>query len=255
MFVRHRHRLPLAALALSVAAACGSDTVVGTGTAPTDRSLDAALAQLSLPALSASAGAVSGVPGAALPALTASRCAYSASAGSFACAPVTANGLTVTQSFSLLDASGAAQPAFNGATTSSVRTTTAVSGTYKDGGTSLVVDAHQELALSGLLTSTRTLNGTGVATITPTGSGIGATIATTIDNVVLPAGATGASVWPSSGSITAETRPSVGIAAPPPTLRVKITFTGSSTATVAITAPGYSQTCTVDLSSHAPSCS
>src|SRR6476659_5469938 len=101
-----RIRRPPAILALALAtlaAACGSDSSTSPSVQPV--TLDQALAELSTPALSAAAASFdAGTP--ALPALAASRCAYQAASQSFACTPIVASGVTVTQSFTLLDANG-----------------------------------------------------------------------------------------------------------------------------------------------------
>jgi hypothetical protein len=254
MIARPRH-IVAALLSLVVASACGSDSSV----APTTQtgSLTDAVAQLSVPAIGAAA-AVSGLPGGALATFDASRCAYSATSQSFTCPTVTTSGLTFKQSFTLLDASGGKQSAYGPTTTSSVHASSSVTGTIMQASTSVTVDAQSELTLSGLLTATHTLDGTATTTLTngtsvPT---LGTVTTTTIDKLVLPAGATGAAAWPTSGTITAVTKTIAGGDLPATTLlTAKITFTGSSRATVSITTAGITKTCTVDLTSQAPSCS
>src|SRR3954452_8560632 len=102
----HRPRRSHAILALTLAAlagACGSDSSTGPSSQPV--TLDQAPAELSSPALTATPASWDAA-GPALPAFVSSRCAYQASSQSFACTPVVASGVTVTQSFTLLDASG-----------------------------------------------------------------------------------------------------------------------------------------------------
>jgi hypothetical protein len=252
MFFRTRNAV--AALALSiVAGACGSDSSVAPPP-PQSTTLADALAQLSVPALGA-ATSMSGIPSGALPSLDAAKCSYTPASQSFVCAPVVASGLTIKPSYALLDASGAKQPAFNAATTSAVRANTTISGTLMEGGTAIGVDGQQELTLSGLLTGTHTLDGFSQTTLAGPGSVLTiplvTVVTTTIDRLVLPANATGPAAWPTSGSITVQ---SGWQGADTVLFRAKITFTGSSKATVTITTLGSTQTCTVDLASHAPSC-
>jgi hypothetical protein len=252
-----RVRTYLSALALAVVAgACGSDSSV----APTSQpiTLDQALTELSIPALSAAAESFGGVAAVA-PALVPSRCAFEASSQSFVCMPLTANGLTITQSYTLFSASGAKQPAFDKATTASVRANTAVAGTVLEGGTSLTIDGQQELTLSGLLTGTHTLDGTSTTHISGTvASGstqlpLTSTITTKITGLVLPATSGDGQKWPSSGTIVIESSTALGPVTPAVT-RLTLTFSGTSTVTVTIVGPGISQTCKVDLANKAPTC-
>ena len=254
------HRPPrfhaLIALALAtLAAACGSDSSTAPNVQPV--TLDQALGELSGPALSATAASFD-VAGPALPALVASRCAYESSSQSFACTPLVANGLTVTQGFTLLDASGAKQAAFDKASTSAVRANTTVAGTLQEGELQLAVDAEQELTLSGLRTATHTLDGTSrvhVASISGTELPFETTVTTTITGLKLQAPtADGTHPWPTAGTIVVETSNSIG-GAPPAVIRATITFSGSSKVTVAITGPGIARSCTIDLASQAPNCS
>ena len=239
----YRVRRPHAILALAlatVAAACGSDSSTGPNVQPV--TLDQALAELSTPALSATAASFdASTP--TLPALAASRCAYQASSQSFACTPIVANGVTVTQSFTLLDGSGAAQSAFDQATTSAVRANTSVAGTFQDGAEQFTVDGQQELTLSGLREAIHTLDGTSTVHVASTGgSGLPfeTTITTTITGLKLqPPTADGTHPWPQAGTIVVENATSIGGAAPA-VLRATITFNGTSTVAVTIVGPGVS---------------
>ena len=255
MLHRPRRSHALFALALAtLAAACGSDSSTAPNVQPV--TLDQALAELSGPALSATAASFDVGP--ALPALVASRCAYESSSQSFACTPLVANGLTVTQGFTLLDAAGAKQAAFDKASTSAVRANTTVAGTLQQGQLQLAVDGEQELTLTGLRTATHTLDGTSrvhVASISGSGLPFETTVNTTITGLKLPAPtADGTRPWPTAGTIVVETSNSIG-GAPPAVIRATITFSGTSKVAVTLTGPGVSATCTIDLASQAPSCS
>jgi len=252
----HRVRRPHVILSLALAtlaAACSADS----STAPrAPVTLDQALSELSTPALSAAAASFD-ASGPAIPALTASRCAYQTSSQSFTCTPVIANGVTVTQAFTLFDGAGAKQSAFDQATTSAVRANTTVAGTIQGGADQLTVDGQQELTLSGLRTATHTLDGTSTMHLASADSGFSSeiTVNTTIAGLKLPPlTADGTRAWPAAGTITTEISESFG-GDTPDVLQIKITFNGTSKVTVTITVPGSgAATCTIDLASSAPSC-
>jgi len=253
----HRVRRPYAILALAlatVAAACGSDSSTGPSAQPV--TLDQALGELSNPGLSAAAASFdAGAP--ALPALASARCTYQAASQSFACTPVVASGVTVTQSFTLLDGSGAKQSAFDQATTSAVRANTSVAGTIQAGANQFTVDGQQELTLSGLRDAIHTLDGTSTVHITSVGGtpSFETTVTTTITGLKLqPPTAEGTHPWPQAGTIVVQSATAIG-AVPPAVIKATINFNGTNKASVTITGPGISQTCTIDLASNAPSCS
>ena len=140
MFVRFRRQLSVLALAI-IAGACGSDS-----TGPTDyppATLDQALAELSIPALSA--GGTSYVEvGDGAPSLDPTTCPYSAAVQSFVCTPISQSGITVDQEdFTLFNASGGKQGVFDPASTNSVRANSTVAGTLVDQGTSVTVNGQQ----------------------------------------------------------------------------------------------------------------
>lgn len=239
-------------LALAVlAGACGSDSSTG----PSDQSatLDQALSEFSIPAISAANTAFFDA-GASAPALLLSRCAFTAGSQSFVCTPFSTNGVTINQSFTLLSSSGATQPAFVAGTTAAVRANQTMAGNLSGGGTSLDVNATQELTLSGLISGPHTLNGTSTTKLKGTIADIfgtkslDATLQTAITNLVLPARSTpGAQVWPSSGTIVVQSSGTVGTTSIG-TTQITMTFSGTSTVNVSRTGPGGSQTCKMDLS-------
>ncbi|HEX7978095.1 MAG TPA: hypothetical protein VF461_05795 [Gemmatimonadaceae bacterium] len=251
--VRRPHAILALALA-TLAAACGSDSSTAPSSQPV--TLDQALTELSTPALSAATASfdVTGAP--ALPALTASRCAYQAATQSFTCTPIVASGVTTTQSFTLLDGSGAKQSAFDKATTDAVRANTTVAGTLLEGAEQFTIDGQQELTLSGLRTATHTLDGTSTVHITKVGSSPAAvtTVNTTITGLKLQQPtADGTHPWPAAGTIVLEISSSNG-GSVFGVIRATLTFTGSSTVNVSLTAAGTSTSCAIDLASSAPSC-
>ena len=241
----------------TVAAACGGDSTGPTNYPPA--TLDQALAELSIPALSA--GGTSFVEvGSGAPSLDPTSCPYSATVQSFVCTPISESGLTVNQSFTLFNASGGKQSVFDPASTSSVRANTTVGGTLVEQGTSLSVNGQQELTLSGLVSGPHVLNGASSISLAGTvadGTGtypVNITVGTTIASLVLPPNTAGSTdIWPSSGKITVDVTGSVG----PVTVssaRTTITFTGTSTVDVTVSGGGLSKSCKVNLAMAEPVC-
>lgn len=257
MFLRFRRR-HLPSLALAAAVACGGDSA----TAPTSyppATLDQALAELSIPALSAGDNSFVDL-GAAAPSLDPTRCAYSATVQSFVCTPISESGITINQSFTLLTSSGAKQSAFDAATTDAVRANTTVAGTLVEQGTSLNLSGQQQITLSGLVSGPHVLNGT--STLTAAGTvvdgttsyPVNITVATSIANLVLPAHeSTSSQLWPSSGSVTVDVNGSIGPVSVSQA-RTIITFNGTSTVNVTMTGGGVTKSCKVDLTKAAPEC-
>ena len=257
---RLRSRIFAVALAL-VASACGSDAAVGPSTPNTPNTphatLEQALGELRLPVLGTAGISISGLfPGG--PQLKAS-CAFSAASQSFVCPTATASGLTIDQSFTLLTSSGATQAAFDGTTTESVRSNTVVAGSVAQDGATLTVDAEEELTLSGLVTGTHSISGTGTAHLAGTlfeGSDLEISMTSSIAKVVIPANTTAAGQrWPVSGTIVVETSASL-TGFPPSTTRLTLMFNGTSKVDVTVTEDGVSRTCQQDLatSTQAPTC-
>jgi hypothetical protein len=255
MSLRVRH---LFAIALAAAVACGGDSA----TAPTSyppATLDQALGELSIPALSAGDNSFVDL-GAAAPSLDATRCTYSATVQSFVCTPISESGITINQSFTLLSGSGAKQSAFDAATTNAVRANTTVAGTLVEQGTSLDLTGQQEITLSGLVTGPHVLNGT--STITAAGTvvdgtttyPVNITVGTSIANLVLPAHETASTqLWPTSGTVTVDVSGSIGPVSVSQA-RTVITFSGTSTVNVTMSGGGVTKSCKVDLTKAAPEC-
>lgn len=253
MLVRFRRQLSVLALAV-VAGACGSDSTGPTNYPPA--TLDQALAELSIPALSAAGSSFTEID--AAPSLDPTKCPYSAAVQSFVCTPISESGVTLNQSFTLLNASGGKMGAFDPATTESVRATSTIGGTLVEQGTSLTIDGEQQITLSGLVSGPHVLNGTSTISLAGTvadGTGsypVNITVSTTIANLVMPPNAT-AQAWPSSGKITVDVNGSIG----PVTVsqaRTTITFTGTSTVDVTVSGGGLSKSCKVNLAVSEPVC-
>jgi hypothetical protein len=243
------HQLRLAALAaiLALAGAC-SDSTGPSDVQPAD--LSQVLAELQPSSLAPLNSVTSVAPLTGVAAPVPSSCIYDGTSKSFVCPNVSVSNITVSRSFTLLDASGAPQAAFDRTTTAAVRLKTAFSGTVTAGLTSTVIDQQQDITLSGLLSGVHTLNGTSHGHLTGSIGGgtapvpVDLTISTTITNLVLPRSSSG-SQWPQSGAIGATITDASG--ATPLTTVVTITFSGTSKVLVSVTANGITVTSTVDL--------
>jgi hypothetical protein len=233
---------------VSLASACSDSSTGPSDVQPAD--LSQLLAELQPSSIAPLAAQLSGVPATAIVAPVPSSCSYDGVSKSFVCPNVSVSNITVSRSFTLLDAGGAPQTAFDRTTTAAVRMKTAFAGTVTSGTTTMVIDQQQDITLSGLLTGVHTLNGTSLGHANGSvGTGasaipINTSISTTITNLVLPRSSSG-SPWPQSGTIAA-TVTEVGFGTPV-TSTITITFNGTSTAQVAVTANGFTFTSTVDL--------
>jgi hypothetical protein len=236
-------------------AACSSDNGVEPQPAPV--SLDAALSEMTLPALSNAAASTGIAPVAVL--TSASGCNYQAASGSFTCPTVNVAGLTLTRTFVLLDGAGNPQSSYDRTSTAAIRTTSSAVGTMTESGTTMHIDQQETMTLSGLLSGVHTLNGT--STMAMTGNDIGGraenlTMSMTVTDVVLPNSATGSNAYPLSGTMTLVANDAVATL-PATAFRFQITFNGTNTVPVTLSMDGLpSEHCTLDLSGHAAmSCS
>jgi hypothetical protein len=210
---------------------------------------------MSVPGLSAIASLSGGV---ATPSASGvpSGCSYVAASQSFVCPAVTASGLTVTSSYFLLDAAGHPMSQFNASTVASLRVRNTIAGSVTVGGDSFTMDGQQDQTLSGLQTTTHTLNGTSTLNMSVAGGSetfpgpftIQST--TTISNVVLPAHGSATS-YPKSGTITVTSL----LGGTALTSRFVMTFNGTSKVAVTMTVDGHSfPACSIDLSNGTNSC-
>jgi hypothetical protein len=185
-----------------------------------------------------------------------SRCPYDSGTGHFVCSSATISGVTLTSWYELLDASGRRQSAFDSATTAAIHTVMDMSGTLAAGTApgNVTMTRHSDQTLTGLLTGSHTLNGTGNSTSSFAGDVMTSVSETdTINNLVLPA-ANATAKWPLSGSINTV----FGLSGTPggAAFQSTLTFNGTSTATMVTTSGGFAQTCTIDLANPGalPSC-
>lgn len=248
--MRHARPLRRAALVgLAVLASACSDT-----TAPADQpaGLSEVLAEMQPAALAGVIASLSPAPVAGLGAPVPSSCRFDAAAKSFTCPTVSVSGLSVSRTFTLFDANGAPQSAFDRTTTSSVRMETSLAGSIASGTSTMSLDQRQDYTLSGLLTGVHALNGSSLGHLNGSLSNgslstpIASTITTTVSNLVLPRGSTGTERFPASGTLSAVTQTTIG-ALPMMTTNVLVAFNGSSKAAVTITTGAHTSQCTVDL--------
>ncbi len=240
---------------VALLAACSSD-----GVSPTNQpvTLNQAFSELAIPGISATTSAVGGVSLASASTVP-TGCTYSSTAQGFTCPSVTSNGITVTSSYSLLNAAGTSLSQFDAATVAALHVTATEAGTVNSSGDSYTVDGRQDETLTGLQTATHTLNGTSTLNVSGTRTSASPTgpftmrSTTTITNLVLPANS--ASKYPLSGTVAVDLTSTFG-SSPSVASHATVTFNGTSKVLVAVTVGGIALPgCTIDLASSAPSCS
>jgi hypothetical protein len=174
------------------------------------------------------------------------------------CAPVIHNGLTVTRSFSFLDASGAPQQAFDTAKTNTVNVNNSVTGTITHHSTATsTVSSSSDFTIVGLASGSpqRTVNGTSKGTESTTGTkdGVAFTVARTAGDtttgLVIPI-QSGVRTYPTAGTVIRSMQATVTTGGSSPSTssrREVITYNGSATAAVVITHDGVTKNCTKPL--------
>ena len=254
-------RLRIAVVAsVALLAACGSDSGVAPDAAP-DLTLEHVFNQMTVPsisALSSLGGAVNVPPGRVGGVPT--GCSFAAASQSFDCPPVTNNGLTATQSYILLNASGGSLSQFDASAVAAVRVRASVVGTHTINGSTFTLQSQHDRTLSGLQTNTHTLNGTMITTGQRVGAGTTggpqfhtSDSSTTVTKLVLPA-AGSATSYPKSGTITSHMRVTYETT-PALDLGFVMLFDGSSKVRVTSSRDGVIVSiCTIDLASKAPIC-
>jgi hypothetical protein len=252
-----RFRNSFAAIVIAASAsACGGDS---TGpAASTLATLDHALTELSNSGVTRPHVMFTSV-GAAASTLDPAKCQYAPGSQSFVCSSISANGVTLTPSFTLLSGSGTKQSAFDPASTESVREVTTASGTFVAPGTSLVVNGDQQLTLIAVTSAPHVLTGKSFISLTGSVSNgtstypVYATTETTVNLVLPPTAVTSRDAWPTSGTIVMLIDGTLG-PLPVNLLRTTITFSGTSTVNVVVSGGGQTQNCQVDLATSDPVC-
>lgn len=191
-------------------------------------------------------------------------CEYSPSTGQFVCQDQTRDGITFTMRYTLYDASGKAQSAFDRNTASIKTETTAEGTTARDNGTTATINRRGTMTTTGLgpAATSHTLNGSEHGTVETTATakdGTKVTTRSTIDstttNLVVPvrSGDRG-SAYPLSGvrvHTTVTTGPQSRGAV---TVRRQETFDGTSVVRVELTVNGVTQQCSFDLATKTSTC-
>ncbi|MCY7380407.1 MAG: hypothetical protein LH467_13850 [Gemmatimonadaceae bacterium] len=253
MSITRYSRLAILLATATLASACSDSSTGPSEVQPT--TLSQALADLQLTALAPVSAQLSTSPVPGFGAPDPASCSYDTTAKSFICPNVSVTGITVTRSFTVLDANGTPQSQFDQRTTAAVRMKTTFAGTVTTGNTSVAVDQQQEITLSGLLTGVHTLNGSSLGHVVGSVSGgrstvpVSTTIGTTITNLVLPAAGSGVNRWPRSGTVVVTIANAFGVGGlPAMTSTASISFNGTSKAAVVVTTAGFTSRCTLDLS-------
>lgn len=174
------------------------------------------------------------------------------------CAPVIRDGLTVTRSFSFLDAAGVVEQAFDAAKTDKVDVQNTVTGTVTHHSTATsTVNSSSDFTITGLASPStqRTIDGTasGSEKTTGTKDGVAFTAMRTASDVtsglVIPI-QNGRPTYPTKGTVTRSMEATVTLAGSSLSTSSRkevITYNGSATATVVITHDGVTKTCTKPL--------
>lgn len=192
-------------------------------------------------------------------------CTFDAAAGRVVCPTETRDGLTINRSAAYADAAGAVQQAFDSATTNTINTRAAVSGTVtRRDNTQTTVSASSDRTVTGLRTNARTVNGTSAGTETTVGSDtagaftVARVMGDTVQGVVIPVPTTTATrPYPTAGKVIramSVTLTRAGASPVTSSRREVVTYDGSATATVVITQDGTTKTCTLPLPHGRPQC-
>lgn len=213
-------------------------------------------------------------------------CTFSSATGVITCAPVTANGLTVTRTAKYTNAAGAAQQAFD-TTTDAAVTHVEVSGTTaftprshhgfgpgfgRDSSNVTVASATSTVSSTSDRSVTGLASGSASRTVSGTSAGQESTSGTLSDSstftstrvmgdtttgLVVPV-KTGSGVYPTAGTVIRASKASVTIAGGAPkttTRREVVTYDGSATAKVTIVQNDTTRNCTLPLPRGRLSCS
>ncbi|MFL5639320.1 MAG: hypothetical protein ACJ78M_08100, partial [Gemmatimonadaceae bacterium] len=182
------------------------------------------------------------------------QCAFSSTSNRVECTTETRRGLTVTRSYSFLDAAGAVQQTFDTATTNTVNVRTSVTGTvsHHESVTS-TVNTSSDFTVVGLASGStqRTVNGASSGSETTSGTRDDVSFTAervagdTTTALVIPI-ENARPTYPTAGTVVRSMRATITLAGQTPTTssrREVITYDGSSTAKVVITQDGVTKSC------------
>src|SRR5438874_1628121 len=113
----------LLALAVGIVSGCSSDSPSAPAT-PASLDVSRLMSEIGVAAIASPLGGAAVTAAASAP-----SCAYDATSKSFLCAPVTANGLTITRQYTLVDAAGRSLSTSDAKVVAAIRTRTSVVGT------------------------------------------------------------------------------------------------------------------------------
>lgn len=250
--------------ALFFAGACSDSTSPGSAT-PATLDVASLVTKSSLGSVETFGASIGGGLVTQLPSPVVSGCSYSAASQSFICPPRTTDGLTISVSYTLLDAAGLPQAAADPGKIDAIRTVTDISGTFQPPAglraLPITMNNHRDVTLSGLLTAHYLLNGTGTSTETfILGTGTSAETASSqesesiVNVAVPPTGST--SPWPASGTIVMDVTSAFG-ALPALESHVTMTFSDGGAVTIVMTTGSFTTTCHLNMNNPAsgPTCS
>ncbi|OFW10002.1 MAG: hypothetical protein A3H96_03345 [Acidobacteria bacterium RIFCSPLOWO2_02_FULL_67_36] len=188
-------------------------------------------------------------------------CVFDPATGQFTCPDQSRDGITFTRRFTLYDAKGAVQSAFDPKTTASIKTETTANGTTSRGDATVTLNRRGTMTTTGLGSgaTTHTLNGSEQGTVvvrSPSGSTNTSINDATTDLVVPVRSRDGGPAYPLSGvtvhaTVTTTTR---GSETRTVTTRRQETFNGTNIVQVEITVDGATARCTYDLAAHTSTC-
>lgn len=234
--------------------ACSDSTGPGSAT-PATLDVASLVAKASLGSLETLGAAMVGGVVTLTPSPVVAACRYSAASQSFTCPALTMDGLTVSVSYTLLDAAGHPQAAADPGTIDAIRTITDISGALQPpggmGAGPITMNSHRDVTLSGLLAAHYLVNGTGTSSSSST-SGTGGTFEpmssqeteSIVNLAVPPVGS--ASPWPTSGTIVMDATSTFG-GLPAVASHVTMTFAGGGALTMVMTTGSFTSTCHLNL--------
>lgn len=241
-------------------AGCAADSSVSTSSTPVD--LNQVFSEMRLPAVAGATSAAGGTQGftAAVSRGLPSACSYAVTTQSFVCAPITAGGITIAQTYTLLNSSGSPLSVFDAKALEAVRVQNTISGTQSASGDTFTIDGKEDQTLSGLQTSKHTLNGTSTINMSGTfGTGtanaqpLTLSLKSTTKDLVISANP-GPNSYPASGTITLNQTMSLRGSSSPFTTTMVLTFDGTSKVKVTIDGISALGCSTIDLASATPTC-
>lgn len=247
-------RVSTSVLAVAFLAGCESEPTTPTA------SVDAVLSQMASSSVAGYAAAAASAGGMSVPDVTAagpaSSCAYNAGTSFFVCPTVTSNGMTISRSFQLLDATGAPLSSPNPLTLAAVRTVVDINGTMTSTAAmtspmTTEITRHEDATMSGLLSGSRVVNAHSTQRIAMTGTSMSAVSNDTSVTTNLRLPTSREQKYPLGGTIVTDRTTSLSsVASSTQHSHEEISFDGTSIMTVKMTfgtSTTVTRTCKIDL--------